>query len=85
MSAKVCKFGDGKKVVAKGMCATHYQQDRRGGTKAEIRGYGEGCNRVEGAVNDERYVKLKAVADADHDGKMYRLVQKVMSDFADQS
>lgn len=49
----------------------------------EIRGYGKGYNRLSGCVNDNRFAKLKKEAAEHYDGSTYKLVQEVMSLYAD--
>lgn len=78
--------GCDKPVFAKGLCSAHYQRERRllRHLDPPVRLYGVGFKRVSGSVTDERYEKLKKYADQHHAGRMHRLVQEVLSQFADE-
>lgn len=89
---EICTDPEGctKPVFAKEKCSAHYQRDRREalGLKVVSKGkpvkqYGGGYNRVSGCVTDDRFKKLKVLADREHGGSMYSLVQEVMSLYAD--
>jgi hypothetical protein len=73
-------------IVAKEKCASHYQRDRRqaqGHKNVDpVRDYGKGSNQVSGRINDEIFAKLQAEAQRKFDGKLYRLVQQVLHDYA---
>jgi hypothetical protein len=94
---RTCAFDDctrprfGRSPITKrDACSAHYQQERRALAAGKeqpatesIREYGKGYNRLSGCVNDDRFAKLKKEAEAHFGGSTYKLVQEVMSLYAD--